>query len=53
MGNEYSNTIAEILSAIVEAKTLPRSREASLVVTKLEEAYLWAKEAEAGNLKEE
>ncbi len=36
-----------ILEAVLEVKKLPSTREASLVVTKLEEALLWLREDEA------
>lgn len=36
-----------ILQAVLEVKKLPNTREAALVVTKLEEALLWLRENEA------
>ena len=44
------------MEAIIDAKNavneLPNSREKSLVLTKLDEAYLWLKELETAGTKE-
>ena len=37
----------QIITLIHAARTLPPSRELSLVITKLQEAYLWVSEMQA------
>ena len=43
-GNNYS--MEAIMDALVEVRNLEKSREQSMVLTKLDEAYLWLKDLE-------
>lgn len=43
-GNSFA--MESIMDALVEVRSLEKSREQSLVITKLDEAYLWLKELE-------
>lgn len=47
----YSPQMEAIIDAINSIKLLTNSREKSLVLTKLEEAYLWLKELENAGAK--
>ena len=41
---DYSNLFKLISECIEKVEAMPRNRERSLVITKLEEAMLWAKQ---------
>ena len=43
-GNSYA--MESIMDSMVEVRSLEKSREQSIVLTKLDEAYLWLKELE-------
>lgn len=48
-GNSYA--MEAIMDAMVEVRALEKSREQSIVLTKLDEAYLWLKELETAWIK--
>jgi|GEM_PF-4692308 len=49
-GNSYA--MEAIMDAMVEVRNIEKSREQSLVLTKLDEAYLWLKELETAGVKQ-
>lgn len=52
LANGNSHAMEAIMDAIVEVRALTKSREQSIVLTKLDEAYLWLKELETAGIKE-
>jgi len=49
-GNSYA--MEAIMEAMVQVRLLEKSREQSIVLTKLDEAYLWLKELETAGRKQ-
>lgn len=49
--NGNSHAMEAIMDALVEVREIEKSREQSIVLTKLDEAYLWLKELETAWIK--